>query len=166
MCVFLCFNDGCKKIYLISPFFSHFFIFSLSSSILPLSPYFLHFVFLFCFSFFSFVIPLFRFILFWSQTDRSTNRWPRLLIEMVLDAKLHFYHIRHVPNHSESLKFHFSPNLTKALPTNRPTNQPTNGRTDRRTRPLIEMRTHLKTWTLLSSCNSYMNTNHRNMMNT
>ena len=120
--------------------FSDFFIFSLSSSILPLSPYFLHFVFLFCFSFFSFVIPLFRFILFWSQTDRSTNRWPRLLIEMVLDAKLHFYHTRHVPNHLESLKFHFLPNLTKALPTNQPTNRPT----DRRTRPLIEMRTHLK----------------------
>ena len=45
--------------------------------------------------------------------------------------------------HSESLRIrkgHFSSILTKALPTD----ERTNGRTDGRTRPLIEMRTHLK----------------------
>ena len=132
---------------------SSFFICLLSSSLLPPRPSFLpvplsgpgqcgraslgksgpvyymgHYAFcisIWLFFSFIFVIPIFLFILFWTQTNRSTNRWPRLLIEMVLDAKLHFYHTRHVPNHSESLKFHFSPNLTKALPTNQPTNGPT-----------------------------------------
>ena len=48
---------------------------------------------------------------------------------------------QHCINHLESVKVHFSSILTKPLPTNQ--------RTDRRTRPLIEIRTHLKTETSL-----------------
>ena len=47
---------------------------------------------------------------------------------------------KHCQNHLESVKAHFSSILTKALRTDGPTDRPT----DRRTRPLIEMRTHLK----------------------
>ena len=48
--------------------------------------------------------------------------------------------VQHCLNHSEYVKVHFSSILTKALPTDGPTDR----RTDQRTRPLIEMRTHLK----------------------
>ena len=51
-----------------------------------------------------------------------------------------FFLVQQCLNHLESEKIHFSAILTKALPTD----GPTDGRTDKRTRPLKEMRTHLK----------------------
>ena len=51
--------------------------------------------------------------------------------DAILDAKLHSYHTRHVPNHFASLKFRFWPNLTKALPTDGRTDGPTNRPTDK-----------------------------------
>ena len=56
-----------------------------------------------------------------------------------------FFLVQQCLNHLESVKVYSSSILTKALPTDRPTA----GRTDRRTRPLIEMRTHLKTSCIL-----------------
>ncbi len=58
----------------------------------------------------------------------------------LLPPRSSIFLVQHCLNHSESVKVHFSLILTKALPTDRRTNQPTN----QRTRPLIEMRTHLK----------------------
>jgi len=71
-----------------------------------------------------------------------------------------FFLVQHCLNHLESVKVHFSAILTKALRTDQPTDQPT----DRRTRPLIEMRTHLKK--KISYCYFVQQTNPKTMSDT
>ena len=113
-------NDASSSHFFIFHFFYNFFIFSLSSSLLPPRRSFLP------------VPP--------SSSSLIPPRPSILLVlpssSSLLPPRPSFFLVQHCLNHLESVNGHFSSIWTKALPTD----QRTNGRTDGLTRPLIEMR--------------------------
>ena len=110
-------NDASLSDFFIFYFLKNFFIFSLSSSLLPPRPSFL-------------LVP--------PSSSSLLPLCPSFLL--VPPSRTSFLLIQHCLNHLESVKVHFSSILTKVLPTDQRTDQ----RTDRQTSPLIEMQTHLK----------------------
>ena len=107
-------NDASSSHFFIFHFFYNFFIFSLSSSLLP---------------------PRRSFLLVAPSSSSPLPPCPSFLL-----VPSSFCLVQHCLNHLESIKGHFSSILTKALRTDGRTNGRTDGPTNGRTRPLIEMR--------------------------